>query len=38
VLAGIIALKTGPTQARWKSAAKGRVFDLIRDHKTCLDT
>ena len=31
VLEEIIALKTGPTQARWKSAAKDKAFDLIRD-------
>ena len=31
VLDEIIGLKTGPTQARWKSAAKDRAFDLIRD-------
>src|SRR5580658_8231547 len=30
VLDEIIALKTGPTQARWKSAAKDKAFDLIR--------
>jgi integrase len=31
VLEEIIGLKTGPTQARWKSAAKDKAFDLIRD-------
>ena len=31
VLDEIIGLKTGPTQARWKSAAKDKAFDLIRD-------
>jgi|CZKV01.1.fsa_nt_gi integrase len=31
VLNEIIAIKTGPTQARWKSAAKDRAFDLIRN-------
>jgi integrase len=31
VLDEIISLKTGPTQARWKSAAKDKAFDLIRD-------
>ena len=31
VLDEIIAIKTGPTQARWKSAAKDKAFDLIRD-------
>ena len=31
VLDEIIALKTGPTQARWKTAAKDKAFDLIRD-------
>lgn len=31
VLQEIIGLKTGPTQARWKSAAKDKAFDLIRD-------
>jgi hypothetical protein len=31
VLDEIIALKTGPTQACWKSAAKDKAFDLIRD-------
>lgn len=29
--ARIIAIKTGPTRARWKSAAKHKAFDLIRD-------
>jgi hypothetical protein len=31
VLDEIIAIKAGPTQARWKSAAKDKAFDLIRD-------
>jgi integrase len=31
VLDEIIGLKTGPTQARWKSAAKDKAFNLIRD-------
>ena len=31
VLDEIIGIKTGPTQARWKSAAKDKAFDLIRD-------
>jgi len=31
VLEAIIQMKTGPTQARWKSAAKDKAFDLIRD-------
>src|SRR5271156_1248730 len=31
VLDEIIRLKTGPTQARWKSAARDKAFDLIRD-------
>src|SRR5450432_3274356 len=31
VLEEIIGIKTGPTQARWKSAAKDKAFDLIRD-------
>src|SRR5580658_5482223 len=31
VLDEIISLKTGPTQDRWKSAAKDKAFDLIRD-------
>lgn len=31
VLDEIIAIKTGPTQARWKSAAKDKAFDLMRD-------
>ena len=31
VLDEIIAIKTGPTQTRWKSAAKDKAFDLIRD-------
>jgi hypothetical protein len=31
VLDEIIGLKTGPTQDRWKSAAKDKAFDLIRD-------
>jgi integrase len=30
VLDEIIAIKTGPTQTRWKSAAKDKAFDLIR--------
>ena len=31
VLDEIIGIKTGPTQARWKSAAKDKAFDLIRN-------
>ncbi len=31
VLDEIIGIKSGPTQARWKSAAKDKAFDLIRD-------
>ena len=31
VLEAIIQMKTGPTQARWKSAAKDKAFDLIRN-------
>jgi len=31
VLDEIIAIKTGPNQDRWKSAAKDKAFDLIRD-------
>src|ERR1039457_3617256 len=31
VLDEIIGIKTGPTQARWKSAARDKAFDLIRD-------
>jgi integrase len=31
VLDEIIGIKTGPTEARWKSAAKDKAFDLIRD-------
>jgi integrase len=31
VLEAIIEIKTGPTQARWKSAAKDKAFDLIRN-------
>src|ERR1039457_1467871 len=31
VLDEIIGIKTGPTQARWKSAAKDKAFDLMRD-------
>lgn len=31
VLNEIIAIKQGPTQARWISAAKDKAFDLIRD-------
>jgi integrase len=31
VLDEIIAIKTGPTQMRWKSAAKDKAFDLIRN-------
>jgi hypothetical protein len=30
VLDEIIQLKSGPTQDRWKSAAKDKAFDLIR--------
>ena len=30
VLDEIIGIKTGPTQARWKSAARDKAFDLIR--------
>ncbi len=30
VLDEIIGFKTGPTQARWKSAARDQAFDLIR--------
>jgi len=31
VLDEIIAIKTGPTQTRWKTAARDKAFDLIRD-------
>ena len=31
VLDEIIQIKSGPTQARWKSAAKDKAFDLIRN-------
>src|SRR5208283_2823102 len=31
VLDEIIGLKTGPTQTRWKSAARDKAFDLMRD-------
>ena len=31
VLNEIIQIKSGPTQARWKSAAKDKAFDLIRN-------
>jgi len=31
VLDEIIGLKTGPTQTRWKSAARDQAFDLMRD-------
>ena len=31
VLDEIIAIKSGPTQVRWKSAAKDKAFDLIRN-------
>ena len=31
VLDEIIAIKTGPNQDRWKSAAKDKAFNLIRD-------
>jgi hypothetical protein len=31
VLDEIIALKSGPTQARWKTAAKDKAFDQIRE-------
>src|SRR5580765_1416070 len=31
VLDEIIKLKSGPTQDRWKSAAKDKAFDLIRN-------
>lgn len=37
VLDEIIGLKTGPTQARWKSAAKDKAFDLIR-HRVLIET
>ena len=37
VLDEIIAIKTGPTQARWKSAAKDKAFDLIR-HRVLIET
>jgi integrase len=31
VLDEIIAIKTGPTQTRWKTAARDKAFDLIRN-------
>jgi integrase len=31
VLEEIIQIKSGPTQARWKSAAKDKAYNLIRD-------
>ena len=31
VLDAIIQIKSGPTQARWQSAAKDKAFNLIRD-------
>ena len=37
VLDQIISLKTGPTQARWRSAAKDPAFDLIRS-RTLIET
>ncbi len=37
VLEEIIAIKSGPTQARWKSAAKDKAFDLIR-HRVLIET
>jgi hypothetical protein len=37
VLDEIIAIKSGPTQARWKSAAKDKAFDLIR-HRVLIET
>jgi integrase len=37
VLEAIIQLKTGPTQARWKSAAKDKAYDLIR-HRVLIET
>ena len=37
VLAEIIAIKTGPNQDRWKSAAKDKAFDLIR-HRILIET
>ena len=37
VLNEIIQVKSGPTQIRWKSAAKDKAFDLIR-HRTLIET
>ena len=37
VLDEIIQIKSGPTQARWKSAAKDKAFDLIR-HRVLIET
>jgi hypothetical protein len=37
VLDEIIQIKSGPTQARWKSAAKDKAFDLIRN-RTLIET
>ena len=37
VLDEIIKIKTGPTQVRWKSAAKDKAFDLIRN-RTLIET
>ena len=37
VLDEIIGIKTGPTQVRWKSAAKDKAFDLIR-HRVLIET
>ena len=37
VLDEIIGIKSGPTQARWKSAARDKAFDLIR-HRILIET
>jgi len=37
VLDEIISIKSGPTQVRWKSAARDKAFDLIR-HRVLIET
>jgi len=37
VLDEIIQIKSGPTQTRWKTAAKDKAFDLIR-HQVLIET
>jgi hypothetical protein len=38
VLDEIIAIKTGPTQARWKSAAKDKAFDSAAPRRILIET